>query len=689
MPNPSEPFSSFGNKLIKAGYIKPEQLSQALVQVRKSGKPLLKIIEEITERQLPANLVREYKKLHLFELKILYGVDSIDPEVETIPDDDMAEIIDTLISIDICRRYKLLPLKQQGTEPASILVAMVDPDNLEALDDLKRILRPKLLGLQRIVITEEDYNRLLKKYYQLKEQKDLLKAKQKKDKEADKLGDLSGILEDIGNLQETGEETEAEIGANQANEAPVTKLVNQILVKAISEDASEILIEPQEEGMRVRLRKDGILQTAFTLPRKLHTAIVSRIKIMADLSIGQKSIPKYSLIKRFFQGKRVDFYVNFFGSRFGEKVIIKVCSKDSTFFNLEHLIKVEKVLKTVKKMLAQKGLILVTGTGDSGKTTTLYSLLASLISPEIDIITVEETMEYRFNGITQIRVVSENKYNYDSVLKSLENNNFDVILVDKIQDTKRFQSLVKHTLKGCLGLSSFLSNNVIDSIFQLQQMGVSSELIAASLIGVINQRLIRRVCFECCIDYAPEPEEIKRFSITEIESNKLILHKANVLSNWEMQTKYENRTLCPNCRGKGYKGRIGVYEVLHLNQSLKSLISKESDGETLIKAAVKQGMIPQFNYGLNLVLQGYTTLAEIERVFPESEPWDLSSVETPIEETAQLELLNKLMEKLDRLPQQFLEIMLDNFPQLKQSSNLDAVNNQQKKNFSIEDPWEN
>ena len=248
-------FSPFGNKLVQSGIVNSDQMQKALAESRKSGIPLTDVVESMTGKQLSPELVRQYKKHHLFELKILYGVESLDPEIEEISNNQMGTLINSLIPIDICRRYRLIPLQHQETESPFLVVAMVDPENLEAQDDLNRILRPKGIELKRTVITQSDYQKLLDQF--LDEQ-----VKKEETKKSAAAVDVSLDLENLDlNLEEADEEVEDDLGAiNEAKGAPVISLVNKILAKALQEGVSDIHVEPQEEFLRVRYRKDGVLQ---------------------------------------------------------------------------------------------------------------------------------------------------------------------------------------------------------------------------------------------------------------------------------------------------------------------------------------------------------------------------------------------------------------------------------------------
>lgn len=268
-------FSSFGNKVIEAGYANREQMQQAVADSRKSGRPLIEIIESMTGKQLTPDLHRQYKNQQLFELKILYGVECLDPEVNEAKTAQASNLIDTLIPVDACRRYRLIPLAKNDTQPPSVLVAMVDPDNLDAQDTLNRILRPKGFGLQRVVITQEDFQQILSKF--LDEQ-----VEKQKQIDLEKSVDVKSELENL-DLQDAPDDMDADLGAavQDAAAAPVIALVNKILVKGLQEKVSDIHIEPQEESLRIRFRKDGVLRQAFEpLPKQIVPAVTARFKIL-------------------------------------------------------------------------------------------------------------------------------------------------------------------------------------------------------------------------------------------------------------------------------------------------------------------------------------------------------------------------------------------------------------------------
>jgi len=607
-------FSPFGNKLIQAGYVDSDQMQQALVESRKSGRSLTDVLESMTGQQLSPELLRQYKKQQLFELKILYGVESLDPEIDSISNQHITQLIDSLIPVDVCRRHRLVPLSRNDEEP-SVLVAMVDPENLEAQDDLNRILRQHNLKLRRMVITVEDYQRLISGYLDEKV------ARESK-KELDEAVDVTTSLEelDLNDVDALGTvvEEEADLGEalKDAGAAPVIALVNKILVKALQEDASDIHVEPQEDHLRVRFRKDGVLREALPkMPKKIIPAVTARFKIIAELDIAERRVPQDGRIRRAFQNRKVDFRVSTLPSRFGEKVVLRILDNTSTQLGLDNLITDPETLSVVQDMVSRPyGLILVTGPTGSGKTTTLYSALAERNSPSINISTAEDPIEYTLSGITQVQVLREKGMDFASILRAFLRQDPDVILVGETRDPETAKTAIEAALTGHLVLTTLHTNDAAGAIARLDEMGVEAFMVSSSLIGVLAQRLMRRVCSGCRIPYNPSSDELARFGLTASRESEITFYKANTLSPEQIAAANQNGTLCRQCQGGGYAGRVGVYEVMRITENLQKLISEGAPTEQIKELAIDEGMQTLLAYSLNLVRQGYTTLEEVERV---------------------------------------------------------------------------
>ncbi|RUS96258.1 general secretion pathway protein GspE [Dulcicalothrix desertica PCC 7102] len=607
-------FSPFGTKLVQSGFVDTEQMRQALIESRKNGTPLTEVLESISGRQLSPELLRLYKKQQLFELKILYGVESLDPEVNSIGTSMVANLIDTLIPVDICRRHRLVPLSRNDEQnPPNVLVAMVDPDNLEASDDLNRILRPQGLMLQRMVITTEDYQQIINQFL------DELAVKQKHI-EQQKLTDINQDLENLGDLDlaDAPDDAEADLGSAMkgAEDAPIINLVNRILGKALQEKVSDIHVEPQEENLRIRFRKDGVLREAFdALPKKIIPAITARFKIIANLDIAERRLPQDGRIRRMFEGRKVDFRVNTLPSRYGEKVVLRILDNSATQLGLDKLITDPETLHIVQEMVSRPfGLILVTGPTGSGKTTSLYSALAERNDPGINISTVEDPIEYSLPGITQVQVIREKGLDFGTALRAFLRQDPDVLLVGETRDKETAKTAIEAALTGHLVLTTLHTNDAPGAIARLGEMGIEPFMISSSLLGVLAQRLVRRVCSDCRIPYTPTPEELARYGMTASQDVGLTLYKANALSNEQILQAKSNGSLCPTCNGIGYKGRCGVYEVMKITENLQTLINEDAPTERIKEVAVEEGMKTLLAYSLDLVRQGATTLEEVERV---------------------------------------------------------------------------
>lgn len=603
--------SPFGNQLVQKGFIDGDKMQKALAESRKTGRSLVDVLESATGKQLPPDLLRQYKKHHLFELKVLFGVESVDPEIETdnLSINQMGELINSLIPLDICRRYRLIPLQKKEGENPILVVAMVDPENLEAQDDLNRILRPKGIAIKRQVITQADYQQLIDQF--LDEQ---VKKETAKQKEVNV--DVSLELDNF-DLEEAEDEVADDLGAaNEAHAAPIITLVNKILAKALQDGVSDIHVEPQEEGLKIRYRKDGVLQQPFDqMPKKIIPAVVARFKIMAELDIAEKRLPQDGKIRRMFQGRKVDFRVNTLPSRYGEKVVLRILDNSATQLGLDKLISHEPTLEIVRDMAKRPfGIILVTGPTGSGKSTTLYSVLAERNSPDINISTAEDPIEYSLDGITQVQVIREKGMDFASILRAFLRQDPDVILVGETRDSETAKTAIEAALTGHLVLTTLHTNDAAGAIARLDEMGVEPFMISGALVGVLAQRLMRRVCSECRIAYNPTKEELSRFGLSAAGDEEVIFYKANKLDNEQISEAKAKGTLCPKCSGVGYKGRVGVYEVMRNSERLQALVNEGANTDRIKEAAVEEGMITILAYSLDLVKEGHTTLEEVERV---------------------------------------------------------------------------
>lgn len=610
-------FSPFGTKLIQAGYADTAQMQQALKLSREQNKPLINVLQEITGKELPPELLRQYKKLQLFELKILYGVEAFDPEMDGISVEQIGNLIETLNLKDTCRLHRLLPLSQEQTDSPSVLVAMVEPDNINALDHLKLILQRGQV-LKRRVMTAEDYQQLFSEYLD-QQLKQTLLVTERPPKGPDLVIDPDAFEAEGGDIKDAPDDDEMDLDkavGGEENSAPVIKIVNQILAKALTDGVSDIHVEPQEEYLQVRMRKDGVLQEPFPrLPKKVIPAITSRFKIISSMDIAERRQAQDGRIRRVFQGRTVDFRVNCLPSRYGEKIVLRILDNSSTQLGLDKLISDPDTLAQVREIASRPfGLILVTGPTGSGKSTSLYSILSERNDPGINISTAEDPIEYALPGITQVQVIRAKGLDFSNILRAFLRQDPDVILVGETRDKETAKTAIEAALTGHLVLTTLHTNDASGAIARLDEMGVEPFMVSGALLGVLAQRLMRRVCSECRIAYTPTPEELGRYAMSASQAVNVTFYKANTIAPADRKAAEDSGTVCPKCRGVGYKGRVGVYEFLRMTERLATLINQGAPTERIKEAAVEEGMKTLLAYSLQLVREGHTTFEEVERV---------------------------------------------------------------------------
>jgi type IV pilus assembly protein PilB len=402
--------------------------------------------------------------------------------------------------------------------------------------------------------------------------------------------------------------------------SPVVSLVNRILIEALKCGASDIHIEPQDDGVGIRFRLDGVLQPQpERLPPHLIPAVTSRLKIMADLDIAERRLPQDGRIRRTYRGRITDFRVSTLPSRHGEKVCLRLLDSGSTQLGLDTLITDPEAREALRALGAQPfGMLLVTGPTGSGKSTTLYSLLAERNEPGINISTVEDPIEYTLKGITQTQVNRDKGYDFSTALRAFMRQDPDVLLVGETRDLETAKTAIESALTGHLVLTTLHCNDAASAIARLDEMGVEPFMVSASLLGIVSQRLLRRVCPDCRIGYQPSPDELGRFGLLTSREKAVTFYRAcrhpGPHGGHDDADSRADGKVCPTCQGNGYRGRVGVYEILRMNETLATAIAKRASTEALRRLALESGMRTLLGYGLNLVRQGMTTLEEVERM---------------------------------------------------------------------------
>ena len=399
-----------------------------------------------------------------------------------------------------------------------------------------------------------------------------------------------------------------EASSRQETLSPVLSLVDRILIEALTNGVSDIHVEPQENGLLIRFRQDGVLRSVETLPKTLIPAVTSRLKIMADLDIAERRLPQDGRIRRGFRGRTMDFRVSTLPSRHGEKVVLRLLDSGATQLGLDTLITDPLARAGVREIGSKPfGMILVTGPTGSGKSTTLYALLAERNDPAINISTVEDPIEYTLKGITQTQVNRDKGLDFSTALRAFMRQDPDVLLVGETRDLETARTAIEAALTGHLVLTTLHCNDAVSAFARLDEMGVEPFLVSASLLGVVSQRLVRRLCPDCRVAHHPSTEELARFGLVASNESLITFYRGCIVPPGSEGT-------CPSCQGRGYAGRVGVYEVLTMTETLSSSVAKRASTHELRRLALDSGMKTLLGYGLDLVRQGLTSLDEVERM---------------------------------------------------------------------------
>ena len=397
---------------------------------------------------------------------------------------------------------------------------------------------------------------------------------------------------------------------------PIISAVTSILTNCRELKASDIHIEPQEDSLRVRYRIDGILKEVYSLPKKKSNAIISRLKIVSKLDIAERRLPQDGRIRINLNGLIEDFRVSTLPGKWGEKVVLRSLQSDPSILNLQKLITSEKELQLIRNLgQSPYGIMIVVGPTGSGKSTTLYSILSERNSPDVNISTVEDPIEYTLKGIHQVQVIREKGLDFARALRSLMRQDPDIILVGETRDRETAQTAMEAALTGHMVFTTLHANDTATALTRLDEMGVPPYLVGASVVGVMAQRLVRKVCPSCSTTRATEPEKDDLALSYGIESVRV----AQAI-NINAEGSKGGQTCCTVCNGTGYKNRLGLYEVMPINDEMRSLILKHATADTIRECNKRRGMKSLLDYGMELVKQHLTTLEEVERVCVIEEP---------------------------------------------------------------------
>jgi len=489
----------------------------------------------------------------------------------------------TLISQDLARRYKILPL---GVEGNRLKLAMKNPLDIFATDEI-RLITGK--DIEPLIAAEEDILLAIQEAYR-------------------GVGDeVEGVLKDFEDdvaldRQRPDDEASIEDLQELASEAPVIKLANAIIARAIAEKASDIHIEPARECVKIRYRIDGILIDGFIVPKNAQASLSSRVKIMAEMDIAEKRAPQDGRISMLVESRPYDFRVSTLPAVFGEKIVLRVLDKTNISVGLSKLGLLPHTFEMFESMLMRTyGIILVTGPTGSGKSTTLYSCLSKVNSGEKNILTIEDPVEYELAGITQVGVNNKAGMTFAAGLKSMLRQDPDIIMVGEMRDQETAMIAIEAALTGHLVFSTLHTNDAPAAVARLMDMGVEPFLIASATVGVMAQRLLRKVCEKCKQPYEPPRDAIKRLgmNLEEIEKSKV--------------TFFRGRG-CDHCKGSGYKGRVGCYELMPVTDKVRELILAHASAYAIREAAIEAGMKTLKEDAMEKILLGITTLEESLRV---------------------------------------------------------------------------
>ncbi len=551
--------------LKKTEAISPTNLKRAQELHKTGGKKLVRVLVDegfITEKDL------------MFLLSSELGIPVLDLTAYKL-DPKVLEIIPKKIS----ERYEVIPISKIRNV---ITLAMSDPLDMAAMDDVKKITQ---CNVRPVIVAHRDIQTAIESYYS------------EEVKIEDILGDLDpDSVEVVDGLEPTemGKETYA------GDEAPVIRMVNLILQEAIKSRASDIHFEPFAFRLNIRFRIDGALQKAFSPPRQMYSALLTRIKIVSNLDITEKRLPQDGRFKAKFESRDIDFRVSILPTHHGEKVVLRVLDKANIKTGLETLGFTSQSIQRFQEVIKRPyGMVLVTGPTGSGKSTTLYSILNQLNTKERNIMTVEDPVEYQIHGITQTQVNPDIGLTFANGLRSLLRQSPDIILIGEIRDGETADIAVKAALTGHLVFSTLHTNDAAGAIARLVDMGVEPFLIGSSLIATTAQRLMRRICTGCR---------------QECEVSKEIFERLPAAQNWVGDVKAYKGTGCNRCKNTGYRGRLAVMEILPVDEDIQKLIIENKSSGEIDALARKKGMVSLFDGALQAFRDGYTTLEEALRV---------------------------------------------------------------------------
>ena len=562
-----------GEMLLKAGLITQEQLEESLEAQKTNG-------EKLGFNLVQLGYVQEDDITQL--LSEQYGVPSIN-----LRHFEIDEAVIKLIPSEVSQKYLVVPVNRTG---ATLTIAMADPTNVFAMDDIKFMTG---YNVEPVVASEIAIREAIDRYYGSSHSMELKKVM---DEMAEAEAEALEVLD---------EEEEFDVHALEAatEEAPVVKLVNIILTDSIKKEASDIHIEPYEKDFRVRFRIDGVLYEIMHPPMKLKDAITSRLKIMAKLDISEQRLPQDGRIKIKMKlggkNKEMDYRVSVLPTLFGEKIVLRLLDKDNLVLDMTRLgFESESLAKFERQILKPYGMVLVTGPTGSGKTNTLYSAMSRVNTPETNIMTAEDPVEFNLHGINQVQTKESIGLSFAAALRSFLRQDPNIVLVGEIRDFETAEIAVKAALTGHLVLSTLHTNDAPSTINRMMNMGIEPFLVATSVNLICAQRLVRRICRECKDEVSMPTPALQEVGFREDEASSVKIFKGHG---------------CSNCNNTGYRGRVGLFEVMEVSEEVRELILSGASAMELKRKSMEEGMIDLRRSGLEKIKQGMTTVEEVVR----------------------------------------------------------------------------
>jgi general secretion pathway protein E len=488
------------------------------------------------------------------------------------------------IPYSFAKKNVVMPVKEEG---GVFLVAIADPLNLEPLEEIRLMLDCPI----KAVYSPKDaiLNAINEAYKQ-------------------ESGSASEMIAHMGDRGDEGKDGEVEVYDlldDSVHQAPIIKLLNLIIIEAIQQGASDIHFEPLEENLRVRYRIDGVLQTRHSPAQEFQAQLMTRIKVMSKLDIAEHRLPQDGRIKLKMGRREIDFRVSTVPVSGGERIVLRILDKGNVILGLDKIGMLPKVYEEFRSLIElPEGIVLVTGPTGSGKTTTLYSAICELYNDETNIMTIEDPVEYNLKGIAQIGVQHKIKLDFATGLRHILRQDPDIIMIGEIRDVETAEIAIQSALTGHLVLSTLHTNDAPSAVTRLVDMGIEPYLLSSSLVGVIAQRLVRKICPDCRQPYQPSEREIHSISLEQKDLIQGVLYKGGG---------------CPACFGSGYKGRHGLYEMMVINNAIKKQIVKSPDAVEIRRMGLDSGMSTLLEHGSELVRKGITTVAEVLRVSKGSE----------------------------------------------------------------------